>query len=266
MHFCVMILISSKENPLIKQVNALFLRSRNRKATNQFIVEGWKEIQMAIQNEFVVETILLRQNSKIDLTTINKSINCVEVATVLFDEISYRGNTSKALAIVQQKKHNIKNIYINNKNGIYIIVDGVEKPGNIGAILRTADATAVDAVIVASEGVDVYNPNVIRSSVGCFFTVPVYMASKEKVHELLKNNSVQIYTTSLKAAVNYSSINYQSSCAFVFGTEATGVDVFWENNANQNIILPMLGQNDSLNVSNTVAVILYEVIRQRNTI
>lgn len=256
-------LISSKENPLIKQVNALFLKSRNRKATKQFVVEGWKEILMAIQNQFVVDHILIRQDADIDLSIVEHTIKYVEVATPLFDEISYRGNTAKALAIVQQKEHNINNININNKNGIYIIIDGVEKPGNIGAILRTADATAIDAVIITGEGIDIYNPNVIRSSVGCFFTVPVYIELKEKVYDLLKNNAINIYTTSLKAAVNYSQLDYTKSCAFVFGTEATGVDEFWENNANQNIILPMLGQNDSLNVSNTVAVVLYEVLRQR---
>lgn len=143
------------------------------------------------------------------------------------------------------------------------MLDAVEKPGNLGAMIRTADATAIDAVICCDTATDVYNPNVIRSSVGCVFVVPVAVASRGETAQWLKNNNIQILTTSLKASIPYTQADFSKPTAFVLGTEATGVDPLWEEVSDQNIILPMLGKNDSLNVSNTAAVLLYETLRQR---
>ena len=130
-------------------------------------------------------------------------------------------------------------------------------------MLRTADATKVDAVICCNTLTDIYNPNIIRSSVGCIFTQQIVVSSKEECYRFLQEQNIAIYTTSLKAANNYLKDNYTIPSAFVFGTEAEGVDAFWEEHSKQNIIIPMRGQNDSLNVSNAVAVILFEAVRQR---
>jgi TrmH family RNA methyltransferase len=150
-----------------------------------------------------------------------------------------------------------------SKTPLVLVLDAVEKPGNLGAILRTADAAGIAAVIVCDTATDIYNPNVIRSSVGCVFSVPVAVATREQCLQFLKDKKIKIYTASLRASQNYLKQEYISPTAFVLGTEATGVDELWEKRSDKNIIIPMRGQNDSLNVSNTAAILLFEALRQR---
>ncbi len=261
-HFCTVKSITSASNPFIKKILLLQEKSRLRKEENLFIIDGWKETQMAIANGFLIETILFRKGFDVDLSSFNIK-DIIEVSEDVFDKISYRGNTSKVVAVAQQKSFSFNDIQ-QAINPVYLIIDGVEKPGNIGAILRIADAAAVTAIICCDTKTDLYNPNVIRSSVGCFFTKPTIVASKEETLDFMQANKVQVFTTSLKASKNYLECNYRIPAAFVVGTEATGVDAFWEDHSTQNIIIPMRGQNDSLNVSNTVAIILFEALRQRS--
>lgn len=272
-------------------------KSKLRKEENVFIIDGWKETKMALENGFDIETILCQQSiintslfteiqllanstfeqsltqwtlqnktqSPLQETLLGKksTVDFIEVSDDVFDKISYRGNTSKVVAIAKQKHLNLNEIKP-AKNPIFLVLDGVEKPGNLGAILRIADAANITAVICCDTKTDIYNPNVIRSSVGCLFTQQIVVCSKEDVLHYLQQNNIDVYTTSLKAAKNYLDVSYANGSAFVFGTEATGVDAFWENNSTQNIIIPMRGQNDSLNVSNSVAIVLFEALRQRN--
>lgn len=253
--------ISSAANPLIKKVLALQEKARERKENGLFVIDGWKETTLAAANGFTIDTILFRKGCNLDFTKITTE-HIVEVTEVVFDKISYRGNTSKVVAIAKPKTNTLQNIILSN-NPLILILDGIEKPGNIGAMLRTADATKVDAVICCNTLTDIYNPNIIRSSVGCIFTQQIVVCSKEDCYKFLQQNKINTFTTSLKAANNYLKEDYTKPSAFVFGTEADGVDVFWEEHAKQNIIIPMRGQNDSLNVSNAVAVILFEALRQR---
>lgn len=264
--------ISAASNPLIKKILLLQEKSKLRKEENVFIIDGWKETKMALENGFEVETILCQQsiiNTSLftEIQSIVDSqpltVDFIEVSDEVFDKISIRGNTSKVVAIAKQKQLSLNEIKP-AKNPIFLVLDGVEKPGNLGAILRIADAANITAVICCDTKTDIYNPNVIRSSVGCLFTKQIVVCSKEECLAYLQKNDIEIYTTSLKAAKNYLDCDYNKASAFVFGTEATGVDAFWENNAKQNIIIPMRGQNDSLNVSNSVAIVLFEALRQRN--
>jgi len=264
-HFCKVKSISSTSNPLIKRILLLQEKSKLRKEENIFIIDGWKETQMAIANGFEVETILCQQsmfNSSLFID-IKSTVDFIEISEEVFDKISYRGNTSKVVAIAKQKHLDINEIK-QQENPIFLVLDGVEKPGNLGAILRIADAANITAVICCDTKTDIYNPNVIRSSVGCLFTQQIVVCSKEDCLYYLQQNHVDVYTTSLKAAKNYLASDYKKASAFVFGTEATGVDAFWETHSTQNIIIPMRGQNDSLNVSNSVAIVLFEALRQRN--
>lgn len=264
--------ISSLQNPLIKKILLLQEKSRLRREENLFVIDGWKETQLAIENGFEVDTVLCQHSIAHSLQfsdikdTIDhqpSTINYIEVTDEVFDKISYRGNTSKVVALAKPKSNTLSDLKL-SENPLVVVLDGIEKPGNVGAILRTADATGVDAVICCDTHSDIYNPNTIRSSVGCVFTKQIAISSKEECMAFLKENKIAVYTTSLKAAKNYLEGDYKKPSAFVFGTEADGVNAFWEEHSAANIIIPMRGQNDSLNVSNAAAIILFEALRQRN--
>ena len=264
--------LSSTSNPLIKKILLLQEKSKVRKEEHVFVIDGWKETQMALENGFMLELILCAQDaanslqlSEIEsvLNTFHSKAEIIQVSEAVFDKISVRGNTSKVVAVAQQKEHTLSQITL-SKNPVILVLDAVEKPGNLGAILRVADAGNVDAVLCCAIATDIYNPNVIRSSVGCVFTQNIAVADKNDIYNFLIENNISIYTTSLKSSKNYLEIDYKKSSAFVFGTEAVGVDAFWETHSMQNIIIPMRGQNDSLNVSNTAAIVLFEALRQRN--
>ena len=150
-----------------------------------------------------------------------------------------------------------------NKNPLLLILESVEKPGNLGAILRTADAAGVDAVIVCDQQTDLYNSNVIRSSLGCIFTIPVFVGSSAEVIDLLKANEIKIYCTSLLASVPYYTIDFTISAAIIMGAEATGLTPIWLDHSDQNIVIPMRGNVDSLNVSTSAAIVIFEAMKQR---
>lgn len=254
--------ISSLQNPLIKKVLQLQEKSRVRTAENLFVIDGWKETQMAIDNGFEIDTILYRKGFGLNFDELTTE-NVIEISEDVFEKISYRGNTSKVVSLAKPKTTALSGLDL-SVHPLIVVVDGVEKPGNLGAILRIADAAGITGVICCDTKTDIYNPNVIRSSVGCIFSKPVVLASKEDTLAFLTSGNVRIYTTSLKAAVSYLEADYTVPTAIVLGTEATGVDPFWEENSTRNIIIPMRGQNDSLNVSNTAAIVLFEALRQRN--
>lgn len=259
--------ISSMQNRKIKDLRVLQAKSRERRETGLMVIDGWKEILMAHEAGYYIQQLFVRDGS-----TYMKEINALwqdykpetmKIFHDVFDKLSYRGVTSGAIAVAEAKSHHLEDIKL-SENPVVLVLDAVEKPGNLGAMIRTADATGIDAVICCDTATDVYNPNVIRSSVGCVFSVPIAVASREETLAWLQKNSIQILTTSLQASVPYTQMDFRLPTAFVLGTEASGVDVLWEEESTQNIILPMLGRNDSLNVSNTAAVLLYEMLRQRN--
>lgn len=261
--------ISSTQNSSIKDYLLLQEKSKHRKEKGLFVIDGWKEIQMALSNQYTLQQLFIAESVVAELSDAIEqvkatvpSIECLQVSDAVFEKLAYRGLTSKAVAVANTKYKDI-NLLPQHKNPIYIILDGIEKPGNLGAILRIADAANVTAILCCDTKTDIYNPNVIRSSVGCLFTQQVAVATKETIYQFLQQQNIAIYTSSLKSAISYTQCNFKGAVAFVFGTEATGVINFWEECATQNIIIPMHGQNDSLNVSNAVAVITFETLRQR---
>jgi TrmH family RNA methyltransferase len=262
-HFYSVKSISSIQNPLIRQVLDLQSTSRERNKLGLFVIDGWKETQMALDNGYEINTIFFKEGFDDHLAVKNmEQAERIEVSEKVFEKIAYRGNTSKVVAIAQAKNHPLEALKISGQP-LLLVLDAVEKPGNLGAMLRTADAAGIDGVIVCDPATDIYNPNVIRSSVGCVFSVPVAVASRETCLKFLKEQQISTFTTSLKAAENYLKPDYRKATAFVLGTEATGVDPVWEKESDQNIIIPMRGQNDSLNVSNAAAILLFEALRQR---
>jgi TrmH family RNA methyltransferase len=260
MHFT----ITSTQNPKVKSLIALE-KPRERRKQQLFIIEGKREIELAIEagykigNLFFCEEII--RPDEIPASLKNDKL-LVPVSREVFDKIAIRESTGGMIAVAEQKVHSLQDIQL-SKNPLILILEAVEKPGNLGAVLRTADAAGIDAVIISDPQTDFYNPNVIRSSVGCVFTNQLAAATSEETIAWLKKNQIRIFCTSLQASKPYHLINYTQPCAIVMGTEATGLSEIWTKNSDANIIIPMRGKIDSMNVSNATAVVAFEAVRQR---
>lgn len=260
MHF----LITSTQNPKIKSLLTLE-KPRERRKQQLFIVEGVKEIKLALEagykigNIFFCEEIISRDESDF-IRQQDKLL--IPVTKEVFDKIAIRESTGGMIAVAEQKVHDLQQIQLSH-NALILVLESVEKPGNLGAILRTADAAGVDAVIICDPQTDFYNPNVIRSSVGCVFTKQIASSSSKDAIAWLKKNNVAIYCTYLRASRPYHEVDFTKPSAIVMGTEATGLSEEWVKNSNANIIIPMLGKIDSLNVSTSAAVVVFEACRQR---
>ena len=213
-----------------------------------------------IGNLFFCEEIISQDELR-SLGTDNKLL--IPVSKEVFDKIAVRENSGGVLAVAEQKTHRLEHLKL-SANPLILILESVEKPGNLGAILRTSDAAGIDAVIICDPQTDFYNPNVIRSSIGCIFTKQIASATSEETIGWLKKNSISIYCTYLQASQPYHKIDYTKPCSIVMGTEATGISDIWVKNGTSNIIIPMQGKIDSMNVSTAAAVVIFEAMRQRN--
>jgi len=192
----------------------------------------------------------------------NPTIECIQLSKSVYEKIAYRETTEGVLAIVKAKEHSLDNIHLQNQNPLVLVAEALEKPGNIGALLRTADAAAVDAVLIANPGSDVYHPNIIRSSMGGVFTNQIGMGTTEEIIQFLKSRKITIYCAALTASKNYVECNFKKASAIVVGTEATGLTGEWLNHSDQNIVIPMQGEIDSMNVSVSAAILIFEAKRQ----
>ncbi len=187
------------------------------------------------------------------------------VSPKVYAHMAYRGTTEGIIGWAVPEDHDLKAIQL-SANPLILVVDAVEKPGNLGAILRTADAAGIDALIISNTRTDIYNPNVIRSSLGAVFSTQVGIEDSGTIIEWLKKNKIKIFSTALTASIPYTDINYSGPTAIVMGTEATGLSESWLKESDQNIIIPMKGIVDSMNVSVSAGIVLFEAIRQRNSI
>jgi len=260
--------IQSLQNNRIKNVEKLFSKSKERKDQNLFVVEGAREVSLAMAGSFAIDTVFICPElfNKIDFLQLQTDIQnyqLIEVTHPVFQKIAYRENSDGILALARPKTHILNDLKLPG-NPFIIVLEAVEKPGNLGAVLRTADAAQVDAVIVCDPLTDIYNPNVIRSSLGCVFTVPVAVASRSDTFLFLKENRIRIIATDLQASQFYHETDFTQSCALIMGTEADGLTSFWTDCADIRIKIPMRGQIDSLNVSVSTAVLTFEAMRQRS--
>lgn len=263
--------ISSLQNKLVKEVVALRTKAKARKEKGHFIVEGQRELQLALQAGFEAETIFwCAEIFSIEAfqkwqSTLHKKIECIQVSLEVYHKIGVRESTEGVVGIVAQKNGDLTDWYSENKNPFVIVVESIEKPGNLGAILRTADAANVDVVLITEQHTDLYNPNVIRSSVGGFFNVPIFICDNQQAYDFLNNRTIKMYAASLQKSTSYTLNDYTKPTAFIMGSEANGLSPFWYQKGVSAIKIPMLGQVDSLNVSVATAILAYEVIRQRNS-
>jgi TrmH family RNA methyltransferase len=258
--------ITSIQNTYIKSLLKLQEKARERKKKGAFIIEGKREISLAIAANYEFDTILFYPeliSEKEILHLFNANINRIEISKEVYQKLAYRASTEGILAVTKTKNFSLKDINFRNKNPLVLITEGIEKPGNIGAILRTADAANVDAVFIADPKSDLYNSNIIRSSVGCIFTNQIAVSTSEEIITFLKEKNINIYAATLQNSNEYYKENYTNASAIVVGTEATGLSEIWRENATQNINIPMQGKIDSMNVSVAAAIVIFEVKRQR---
>ena len=261
--------ITSAQNPKIKRLLQLQQKSSERRKAGLFVVEGIREVERCVEKGYEIDTIFyLNKPMAENISEIiekNKGIKLFEVSPTIYEKIAYRGSTEGVIAEVKTKDKTLKDLNL-SKNPLVVVLESVEKPGNLGAILRSADAAGADALIVCDPLTDLYNPNLIRNSTGAIFSVPCVACTSEECIKFLKENNIQILTAQLQDSELYYDTDMKRGTAIVMGTEATGLTDIWRMAADAHIRIPMLGITDSLNVSVSAAILLYEAVRQRKTL
>ena len=252
-------IITSPQNARVKHVVALQQKSSLRREEGLFVVEGQREIEHCIGCGYeVVELFVL---DSLDYTG---DTHTTLVTPQVYEKMAYRGSTEGIIAIARAKSHQLDDLHL-PKDPLIVVLESVEKPGNLGAVLRTAEAAHVDAVIVCDPLIDFYNPNVIRASIGGVFSVPTVACSSRECIVFLKERGICILTAQLQDSYDYYDYDMRGATAIVMGTESTGLTDIWRQAADAHIRIPMLGRLDSLNVSVSAAILTYEAVRQRKT-
>ena len=259
--------ITSLQNPRIKEMIRL-RDGRHRRKQGRILIDGVREIARAMQagivpGEVVYCPQLCQEASAQDLlVTAEERSELIEVPPQVFEKLAFGARTEGVVAVAPTPQASLTNLTI-DKNSLVVVLEGVEKPGNVGAVLRSADASGAGAVIVADGRTDLFNPNAIRASLGTIFTVPVAEASSRLTLAWLRQRDFSVYAARVDGSVVYTEANFTGPSAIVLGSEAEGLTNVWSGEDVQAVRLPMLGVADSLNVSVTAAVILYEALRQR---
>ena len=252
-------LIESLQNEKIKKLTRFLSKNQDRRKAGIFIVEGQQENQRALhfgnqpEEFYICETIFSGSlpDSKIHY-----------VSEKLYEKIAYRGTTEGIIGIYKLEDRKLDEFKPKQDSAV-IVLESVEKPGNLGAILRSCEAFGINALIVTDPKTDFYNPNVIRSSVGCLFGMNIFQASNEETLEFLKINDYSIFTTFMSEDAKYlQDKNFRNRSAVLFGTEHSGLSDFWSGKG-ENVLVPMQGTIDSLNLSNAAAITCYEILRQK---
>jgi RNA methyltransferase, TrmH family len=260
--------ITSLQNPLVKKIIRLQQKASERKLTALFVAEGRREVSLALAAGYVPEYVLLCEDLYQPDTLYPvawESLPAEKVIAVspgVYNKIAYRENAEGVFLVGRQKPLSAERLIL-SKNPLILVLESVEKPGNLGAVLRTADAAGADLVILADAAADIYNPNVIRASLGCVFRVPVMVSDTGSAIHWLKQQNVRILAAALQTDTLYDQVDMKGPVALVFGKEDTGLSAQWREAAELLIKIPMSGSIDSLNISVSAAVLCFEAIRQR---
>ena len=255
---------TSVQNARIKHVVALQQKSSLRREEELFVVEGQREIGHCIACGYEIAELFVCPSrlDNLDNSGILESLEKLVVSPQVYEKMAYRGSTEGVIAVARCKTHGLESLLL-KKNPLVVVLERVEKPGNLGAILRTAEAAGVDAVIVCDPLTDLYNPNLIRASIGGVFSVPTAVCTSEECIAFLKSNGIKILTAQLQDSYEYYDYDMTQATALIMGTESTGLTNQWREAADAHIRIPMLGRLDSLNVSVSAAILMYEAVRQR---
>ena len=274
--------ITSAQNPKIKNLLLLQEKSKARREQGLFVVEGRRELEHCLEAGFQVRTLFIcpelagnealsgafarigsRSDAEERVSSPAQHPLIIEIPESLYRKVAYRESTEGIIAEVECKERRLEDLELSERP-LVMVLESVEKPGNLGAVLRSADAARADAVIVCDPLTDLYNPNLIRASLGGIFTVPTVAASSEEAIAWLKARGIRILTAQLQDSSWYYDIDMTVGTALVMGTESTGLTDIWRRAADAHIRIPMLGRLDSLNVSVSAAILLFEAVRQRN--
>ena len=274
--------ITSAQNPKIKNLLLLQEKSKARREQGLFVVEGRRELEHCLEAGFQVRTLFIcpelagnearsgafarigsRSDAEERVSSPAQHPLIIEIPESLYRKVAYRESTEGIIAEVECKERRLEDLELSERP-LVMVLESVEKPGNLGAVLRSADAARADAVIVCDPLTDLYNPNLIRASLGGIFTVPTVAASSEETISWLKARGIRILTAQLQDSSWYYDIDMTVGTALVMGTESTGLTDIWRRAADAHIRIPMLGRLDSLNVSVSAAILLFEAVRQRN--
>lgn len=259
--------ITSRHNPRVKLAAKLRDR-RGRREQEQIIIDGVREIGRALDagvefiEAFVCESLLGDGGRQLQQQLVDAGCEIVLVTQQVLDKLTFGDRSEGIVAVAKPPQWQLNDVAIQD-NMLVAVLENVEKPGNVGAVLRSADAVGVSAVIVADAGTDLYNPNSIRASAGTIFSMPLVACSSDEAFSWLQQHAFRIFATRVDGAREYTSVSYADRCAFILGSEAEGLSDAWQGDAVNSILLPMRGVGDSLNVSITAAVLFYEALRQR---
>jgi len=257
--------ITSTKNEQIKHLKLLQSKSKLRLKENCFVVEGQRELEMAILCGYDVLKVFVNQKIASDTLDLKHDTQVVEISETVYQHIAYRSGTEGIIGICKAPKHDITHLELTTKNPLILVLESPEKPGNIGAILRTADAAKVDAVVIAEPLTDLYNPNTIRSSLGAIFSNTIATGSNQDVYDFLSRHHIRLFSATLQNSNDYLKEDYTQPTAFIMGSEAQGLTNFWRDKANiQAVNIPMKGKLDSLNLSVSTAILTFEALRQRS--
>ncbi len=261
-------LISSVHNPKIKNLKKLEKVSERREQ-NLFVIEGLRETVLAHRAGYQMESLfvceeIFKEQKEYPLREIQNPKSEIRISKAVYDSLAYRETTEGVIATVVPKKLLLSELKL-PANPLILVIEAVEKPGNLGAMLRTCDAAGADAVIICDAKTDVYNPNVIRSSIGTVFTNQIAVCETTEAITFLKQQKVTTYAAELSAQSAHYQKNFKTATAIVVGTEATGLSSEWRSAADEKIKIPMRGKIDSLNVSVSAAILLFEAQRQRDS-
>ena len=257
--------ITSARNERIRQVLELQEKSRTRRALGLFVVEGRRELEHCLEAGYELDSVFWCPEILPELPQeLIGDVPVSELTAELYGKIAYRGGTEGLVARVKARPHTLEDLALKD-NPLIVVLESVEKPGNLGAVFRSADAAGADAVIICDPLTDLYNPNLIRSSIGGVFTVQSAVCDSASAISWLKARGMKILTAQLQDSSWYYDVDMKGGTAIVIGTEATGLTEQWREAADAHIRIPMLGALDSLNASVSAAILLFEAVRQRNS-
>lgn len=254
--------ITSLQNPRVKHIVKLRDDKRQRKQDGLMLVEGYDEIQLALSAGHKPQTLLCASELVSRQIDIAEAEN-ITVNRAVFEKMSYRDNPDGWLAVFPIPQTSLDNLTL-SESPLVVVAESVEKPGNLGAILRTADAAHVDALLICDPRVDVWNPNVVRASRGAVFSVPLVECDNPSALALLNARKIRVLAATPSAETLYFDTDMHGPLAIAVGTEDEGLTDFWMSHAEVKIKIPMMGRVNSLNVSVSTALILYEAVRQRS--
>ena len=255
--------VTSAQNPKFRNLLLLQEKSRARREQGLFVVEGRRELEHCLEAGFNVRTLFICP-ALAGEGALPPAPLIVEIPEALYRKAAYRESTEGIIAEVECRESHLEDLKL-SEHPLVVVLESVEKPGNLGAVLRSADAARADAVIICDPLTDLWNPNLIRASLGGIFTVPTVCATSEETIAWLHARGIRILTAQLQDSSWYYDTDMTGGTALVMGTESTGLTDVWRRAADAHIRIPMLGRLDSLNVSVSAAILLFEAVRQRNS-